>query len=204
LSAQGSAEAIAYWALNRSTAIYSTTVGTNGPTVPMDTNGITTMPAVYAQAYHGGNGKQYVLLTNKGSNAVPVQITQDGTLLTNQFLETYVTGSDPSVVNANPSVNNVLIQSGLTNNPVTLPQYSVARLEWTVSNVPPPTLAVTASSAVQNLRWLGLTNVIYNVQGTTNCLAPWTTLGRVVSVGTNFGFTNWNTGAEQFYRLAVP
>jgi len=73
-----------------------------------------------------------------------------------------------------------------------------------VSNVPPPSLAVTASNAAQKLRWAGLTNVIYNVQGSTNFLAPWTTLGRVTSVGTNFGFTNWNTGAEQYYRLAVP
>ena len=69
-------EAVAYWAMNRSTAVYATTVGTNGPVVPMDTNGIATMPAIYAQAYQGGNGKRYVLLTNKGSNAVPVQITR--------------------------------------------------------------------------------------------------------------------------------
>ena len=78
------------------------------------------------------------------------------------------------------------------------------RLEWTVFNVPPPTLAITASNAVQSLRWAGLTNVIYNVQGITNFPGPWTTLGRVTSLGANFGFTNWNTGAEQFYRLAVP
>jgi len=74
LSAQGCGEAVAYWALNRATAVYATTVGTNGPVVPMDTNGISTMPAVYAQAYQGGNGRRYLLLTNKGSNAVPVQI----------------------------------------------------------------------------------------------------------------------------------
>jgi hypothetical protein len=42
----------------------------------MDTNGIATIPAIYAQAYQGGNGKRYVVLTNKGSNAVPVQITR--------------------------------------------------------------------------------------------------------------------------------
>src|SRR5208283_4902092 len=54
LSAQGSAEAMAYWAINRSTAVYPTTVGTNCPVVPMDTNGTPTMPAVYALAYQGG------------------------------------------------------------------------------------------------------------------------------------------------------
>ena len=102
LSAQGSAEAVAYWALNRSTAVYATSATANGPTVPMDTNGVATMPALYAQAYQGDNGKRYVLLTNKGSNAVTVEITQDGVALTNQFLETFVTGADPSAVNYNP------------------------------------------------------------------------------------------------------
>jgi hypothetical protein len=205
LSAQGSGEAVAYWAINRSTAVYTTTVGTNGPTVPMDTNGITTMPAIYAQAYQGDNGKLYVLLTNKGSNAVPVQITQDGVTLSNQFLGTFVTGSDPSVVNSNPpATNNVVIQTMTVTNPVTIPEFSVVRLEWTAFNVPQPTLALSASNSVQNLSWAGLTNVVYNVQGETNLLGTWTTLGRVVNTMTNFSFTNWNSGPQQFYRLAVP
>ena len=53
LGAQVAAEAVADWALTRSTAVYATTVGTNGPTVPMDTNGITTIPAIYAQSLSG-------------------------------------------------------------------------------------------------------------------------------------------------------
>jgi hypothetical protein len=168
LSAQGSGEAVAYWALNRSTAVYSTTVSTNCPVVPMDTNGTPTMPAIYAQAYQGGNGKRYVLLTNKGSNAVPVEITQDGVTLTNSFLETFVTGSDPSAVNANPPSNNVVIQSLTVTNPVTVPQYSVVRLEWTVFTVPRPVLSVAWSNATPMLRWAGLTDVVYDVQGATN------------------------------------
>jgi hypothetical protein len=204
LSAQGSAEAVAYWALNRSTAVYSTTVGTNCPVVAMDTNGTSTMPAIYAQAYQGGNGKRYVLLTNKGSNAVPVQITQDGAALTNQFLETFVTGSEPSVVNANPPANNRSIQSLTAANPVILPPYSVVRLEWTVFSVPRPSLSLTVSNATQYLQWTGLTNVAYTVQGTTNLRSSWSTLGRVANTGTNFAFTNWNLGPAQFYQLMVP
>jgi hypothetical protein len=50
----------------------------------------------------------------------------------------------------------------------------------------------------------GLTNVAYNVQGVTNLLGTWTTLGRVANPQTDFGFTNWNSGPQQFYRLAVP
>jgi alpha-L-arabinofuranosidase len=204
LSAQVCGQAVANWALARSTAVYPTTIGTNSPGVSIETNGPATIPAIYAQAYQGGNGKRYVVLTNKGSNAVPVQITQNGVVLTNQFLETFVTGSDPAATNAPPPNSAIQIQSQLTNNPVTIPQYSVVRLEWTVFNVPQPSLAVTVSNAVQVLGWAGLTNVTYSVQGTTNLPSGWSTFGKIANVQTNFGFTNWNTGLQQFYRLAVP
>jgi hypothetical protein len=206
LSAQGSAEAVAFWAINRSTAVYATSVvGTNCPVVPMDTNSLTTMPAVYAQAYQGGNGKRYVVLTNKGSNAVPVQVTQDGVVLTNQFLETFVTATDPSVVNSNPpATNNVAIQTGTVTNVVMIPEYSVVRLEWTVFSVPPPTLTLSVSGPAQTVSWAGLTNVTYAVQGTTNLLSAWPTLGKVANTQTGFSFTNWNTGPQQFFRVLVP
>jgi len=204
LGAQVAGEAVADWALTRSSAVYATTVGANGPTVPIDTNGIAAIPAIYAQAYQGGNGKRYVVLTNKGSNAVPVQITQDSVAVTNQFLETFVTGSDPSTTNLPPPNSTIQIQSQLTNNPVTIPAYAVVRLEWTVFNVPPPSLSITVSNATQTLHWAGLTNVTYSVQGTTNLLSTWATLGKVSNTGTNFSFTNWNSSAGQFYRLAVP
>ena len=87
---------------------------------------------------------------------------------------------------------------------VMIPQYSVVRLEWQVFTVPPPALTVTVSNPMQNLRWVGLTNVNYAVQGTTNLLGTWTTLGHLANSQTNFNFTNWNSGAWQFYRLAIP
>ncbi len=204
LGAQVCGEAVADWALTRSTAVYATTVGANGPTVSIDTNSITTIPAIYAQAYQGGNGKRYVVLTNKGSNAVPVQIIQDGVAVTNQFLETFVTGSDPGTTNAPPPNSAIQIQSQLTNNPVTIPEYAVVRLEWTVFNVPQPLLSLTVSNSTQNLHWTGLTNVTYSVQGTTNLMSTWSTVGKVANSQTDFNFTNWNTGTMQFYRLAVP
>jgi hypothetical protein len=203
-SAQVAAEAVAYWAINRSTAVYATTVSTNGPTVPMNTNYDATMPAIYAQAYQGGNGKRYVVLTNKGSTNVLVKIMQNSLEVTNQFLETFVTGSDPSMTNTSPQASPIYIQSQLTNDPVTIPQYSVVRLEWTATNVPSPTLAVTTAGQMQNLHWAGLTDVVYNLQGVTNLLESWTTLGRVANSTTNFGFTNWNSGPQQFFRLAIP
>jgi hypothetical protein len=203
LSSQVCAQAVADWALTRSTAVYPTTVGTNGPTVPIDTNGITTIPAIYAQAYQGGNGRRYVVLTNKGSNAVPVQITQDGAAVTNQFTETFVTGDDPSVTNAPPPNSAIQIQSQTTGNPVTIPEYSVVRLEWTVFEVPQPTLRATVTNAICTLQWGGLTNAVYDVQFSTN-LAAWSTLGKISSAQTNFSYTDPNAGMPRFYRLLVP
>lgn len=203
-SAQVSGESVAYGAVNRSTAVYATSVGTNCPTVPMSTNNDAFMAAIYAQAYQGGNGKRYVVLTNKGSNSVPVQITQDNLVLTNQFLETFVTGGDPSATNGSPQLSPIGIKTARATNSVTIPAYSVVRLEWTVTNLPPPELAVTVTNSVQHLQWAGLTNVIYNLQATTNLLGTWTTLGRLVNQPTGFSFTNWNPGQQQFYRLLIP
>ena len=145
-----------------------------------------------------------MVLTNKGSNAVPVEITQDGVVLTNQLLETFVSGSDPSAINVSPPDSPVVIETATVTNAVMIPQYSVVRLEWTVFTVPLPTLAVTVSNATEYLRWAGLTNVVYNVQATTNLAGGWTTLGRMADTLTNFSFTNWSAGPQQYYRLAVP
>jgi hypothetical protein len=203
LSAQATAEAVAYWALNRSTAVYPTTVSANCPVVQMGTNGLT-MPAVYAQAYEGDNGKRYLVLTNKGSNAVPVQVAQDGIVLSNQFLETFVTGSEPSVVNANPPINNVALQSQTVANPVVIPEYSVVRLEWALFNVPPPVLAISVINQRATLRWAGLTNIVYNVQDLPGSASSWTTLARVSSNETNFMFAEPSGDSVRFYRLTVP
>jgi hypothetical protein len=202
-SAQVVGQSVAYWAINRSTAVYPTSVGTNGPTVPL-LNG-SNMPAIYAQAYQGDNGKRYVLITNKGSNAAPAEILQGGTALTNQFLETFVTGSDPSATNSSPTLSPVVARSQITNNPVTIPEYSVVRLEWQDFTVPTPVLsAASGRQGSQVLQWAGLTNVLYDVQITTNLLGTWATLGKIADTQTNFSFTNYNSGSPLFYRLTVP
>ena len=203
LSAQGSGEAVAYWALNRSVSVYPTSVSTNGPTVPMDTNRSASMPALYAQAYQGGNGKRYVLLTNKGSNAVPVQIVQDGVALTNTFVETFLADPNPAATNSNPPFNNVQIQSAVTSNPVSVPGYSVTRLEWTVFAVPKPSLSLKTGPSSQALSWTGLTNVIYRVQTASNLAGPWTTVGAVTSPQGAFSFPISTNRNAMFYRLAV-
>jgi hypothetical protein len=204
LSAQAAAEAVANGALYRSTQVYPTTT-TGGPTVPTDGDSV---PAVYAQAYQGGNGKHYVVIVNKGASNVLASIKQDGVTLgnanTNKFLETFVTGSDPSLMNSNPPPNNVEIQTQTGGNPVTLPPYSVMRLEWQVFDVPPPSLTFNLSNSAPILNWTGLTNVTYTVQRSTNLLSPWSTVGWLPAAQTNLSFTDWLAGPRQFYRVAVP
>jgi hypothetical protein len=129
LSAQAAGEAVANGALHNSIGVYATTT-TGGPTVPTDGGG--SIPAVYAQAYEGGNGKRYVVLTNKGSSTEVVQIMQDGVVRTNKMDMTFVTGIDPSLANTNPPPNDVQIQTQTVTTPpaVAIPPYSVVRLEW--------------------------------------------------------------------------
>jgi len=211
LTAQVCGSSVADWALTRSTSVYPTCVGANCPTVPVDTNSpdgpkiANLIPAIYAQAYQGGNGRRYVVLTNKGSNAVPVQITQDGVALTNQLLETFVFGSDPQATNTAPQSSPVQIQTATVTNLVTIPEYSVVRLEWTVFKVPPPVPGAVVSNGLPVLRWPGLTNVVYAVQAASNLpTAAWPTVGKVAGVNTNFNFTDPVPGKMRFYRLAVP
>ncbi|MGD0258731.1 MAG: hypothetical protein ABSD29_02780 [Verrucomicrobiota bacterium] len=114
-----------------------------------------------------------------------------------------MTGSDPSATNTSPQSSPALIQTGTATNSVTIPEYSVVRLEWTVFTVPRPVLTVTATNLVATLHWAGLTNVVYNVQSSTN-LPVWATLTWVSNTQTNFSFTDLDTRTPRFYRLTVP
>ena len=205
LSAQAAGEAVADGALYRSTQVYPTTT-TGGPTVP--TYGGSNVPAVYAQAYQGGNGKHYVVIINKGASNLLASIKQDGVTLgnanPNKFLETFVTGSDPSLTNSSPPPNNVQIQTQNGGNPVTIPPYSVMRLEWQVFDVPQPSLTLNVSNATSILHWAGLTNVTYLVQCSTNLSSTWSTVGWIPAIQTNLAFTDWIIGPLQFYRIVVP
>ena len=131
LSAQAAGEAVANGALHNSVGVYTTTT-TGGPTAP--TGGGGSMPAVYAQAYEGGNGKRYVVLTNKSASPAVAQIKQDGEVRTDPMQMTFVTGADPSLFNTGLPPDNVQIQTMMVTTPsaMTIPPYSVGRLEWCV------------------------------------------------------------------------
>jgi hypothetical protein len=129
LSAQAAGEAVAYGALHNSKRVYATTT-TGGPTAPTDGDG--SIPAVYAQAYEGRDGKRYVVLTNKSASNAVAQIMQDGVVRTHQMLMTFVTGTHPRMVNTGVVPENVQIRTQTVTTPwaVTIPPYSVVRLEW--------------------------------------------------------------------------
>jgi hypothetical protein len=149
-----------------------------------------------------------VVLVNKGASNLLASIKQDGVTQgnanTNKFLETFVTGADPSLTNSSPAPNNVLIQTQTGGNPITLPPYSVMRVEWQVFDVPPPSLTLNVGNGTPILRWIGLTNVTYTVQRSPNLHSTWSTVGWLPATQTNLAFTNWLIGPLQFYRLAVP
>jgi len=205
LSAQVAGETVANGALYRSSRVYAT-ITTGGPTVP--TYGGGSVPAVYAQAYQGGNGKKYVVLTNKGASNLLASIKQNGVLQgnaeTNTFLETFVTGSDPGLLNTGPPPNNVQIQTQTVGNPVLIPPYSVMRLEWKVFDVPPPVLHLSVSNSTPVLRWTGLANVTYNLQVSKDLSSPWSTIASIPATQTNFAFTSWPNDASQFFRISIP
>jgi uncharacterized protein (TIGR03437 family) len=132
VSAQAAGEAVANGALHNSVGVYATTT-TGGPTAPIIGGSI---PAVYAQAYDGGNGKHYVVLTNKSASATVARIMQNGADLTIPMQMTFVTGTDPTLANSGLPSDNVQIQTQTVTNPgaVTIPSYSVVRLEWPLTS----------------------------------------------------------------------
>ena len=132
-------------ALRNSIGVYSTTT-TGGPTAPINGGSI---PAVYAQAYQGTNGKHYVVLTNKSASSTVTRITQDGADLTNPMPLTFVTGTDPSLVNTGSPSDNVEIQTQTVTAPgaVTIPPYSVVRLEWSL----PASISLVANAEGESL-----------------------------------------------------
>jgi uncharacterized protein (TIGR03437 family) len=101
------------------------------------------MPAIYAQAYEDNSGKLYLIVTNKGFTSEVVNITVNGTTPSGTYPLTFVAGDDPSATNTASEPNNVAIQFQTTQIPVSIPAYSVVRLDLT----PPSPTSVNLVSA---------------------------------------------------------
>jgi hypothetical protein len=123
--------------------------------------------------------------------------------LTNQMLMTFVTGSDPGLLNTNPPPNNLQVQTLAVTNPVSIPPYSVVRLEWQVFFVPVPLLTVKSTNSLFELSWPGLTNVNYVLQASTN-FATWESLVTYSGSNTTKRYTEAPGGTFRFFRVMVP
>jgi uncharacterized protein (TIGR03437 family) len=139
LTAQPLGLAVLNGVLKNTTLVLSTQL-LAGPTVPA--TGVTNFPALYAQAYQTSTGQQSVVITNKGATATPVTINLNGTAVTGTLPLTFIAGTDPTVQNTGSSATPVTVQTSTSTNPVTIPAYSVVRVDLNV-----PTGAAVVSSA---------------------------------------------------------
>jgi arylsulfate sulfotransferase len=129
-SAPALALAVANQAINNSTHIWPTSVS-GGPAVPIQGYDGNPIPAIYAQAYQGDDGWNYLLITNKSAYPSTVTIQVNGTNMTRTLTVTYVSNSDKTVSNTASAPNTVQVKTATSGNPVAIGPYSVTTVQWT-------------------------------------------------------------------------
>jgi uncharacterized protein (TIGR03437 family) len=139
LVAQPLGVAVLNGVLHNATMVDTTTV-TGGATVPA--TGVGTIPALYAQAYTSANGLQSVVIANKGAAVHQVAIRVNGTAVKGTLPLTYIAGTDPTVQNTASNPSAVSVAAATSSNPVTVPAYSVVRVDLNS-----PTVATAVSNA---------------------------------------------------------
>ena len=117
-----------------------TTAVTGGATVTA--TGLGQIPALYAQAYSSAAGQQSVVITNKGATAHQVTLRVNGTPVAGLLPVQLIAGSDPSAVNTASNPSTVSVQAVASLNPVSVPAYSVVRVDLNS-----PAVAAVVSSA---------------------------------------------------------
>jgi hypothetical protein len=128
-TAPGLALQVAHQAINNSSNIWPTAL-TGGPVVPISGYDGQPVAAIYAQAYQGVNGKRYLVITNKSSVTQSAAIQANGTNVEGPFRVFCVSSDDPTVANTASSPQNVQIVSSTSTGLISLPGYSVTRVEW--------------------------------------------------------------------------
>ena len=126
--------------VRNATQVDATTV-TGGATVTA--TGLGQIPALYAQAYTSATGQQSVVITNKGATANQVSIRVNGTAVSGTLPLTFISGSDPTATNTASNQKAVSLQTSTSANPVTVPAYSVVRVDL---NSPAVVTAVSSAS----------------------------------------------------------
>jgi len=140
VSAQANGLAVLNGVINKAAELNKTTV-TGGATVTA--TGITGgVPALYATSYTNATGGLSVVVTNKSSTAHQVTIRVNGSAATGTFPLQFVSGMDPSAANTPSTPNAVAIQTGSSGNPVTVPAYSIVRVDLKT-----PVIATIVNSA---------------------------------------------------------
>jgi len=110
----------------RGAAKVDSTAVTGGATVAA--TGLGQIPALYAQAYTSAAGLESVVITNKGATAQQVTLRVNGVPVTGALPIGFIAGSDPTAVNT-ASGAAVSVENSTSANPVTVPAYSVLRVD---------------------------------------------------------------------------
>ena len=139
LEAQPLGVAVLNGVLRNAVRLDATTVS-GGAKVPA--TGLGQVPALYAQAYTAGNGQHSVVITNKGATAHQVALRLNGTAVAGVLPLQLVAGADPTLTNTAAKPNGVAVQASTSANPVTVPAYSVVRVDLN-----PPAAVTVANSA---------------------------------------------------------
>jgi uncharacterized protein (TIGR03437 family) len=141
LAAQANGLAVLNSVLNHAVTANKTTV-TGGATVPA--TGITQgVPALYAMSYTNATGGLSLVIANKSATAHQVNVRVNGSPAASPFPTQFVSGTDPSAANSPENPNAVAVQTGSSGNPVTVPPYSVLRVDL---KTPPVATFVNSAS----------------------------------------------------------
>jgi uncharacterized protein (TIGR03437 family) len=140
VTAQANGMAVLNGVTKRATSYNQTTV-TGGATVPA-TGVAQGIPALYAAAYTSTTGGLSLVITNKSATAHQVTIRVNGAAASGTFPLQSIAGSDPGAANSFENPNNVAMQTGSSANPVTVPPYSVLRVDLVT-----PAVATVVDSA---------------------------------------------------------
>ena len=116
-------------AINNSDYAYTTTTS-GGTSVP---NLSATTPALYAQAYKGINGKQYWVIINKSAFYHRINLQKDGSAISEELLMEYITSDNPQA-----TMVRILTKTINSTNGISVPPFSIIRLEQQAVTVPAP------------------------------------------------------------------
>jgi fibronectin type 3 domain-containing protein len=200
-------------AINNSASRWDATVTGSATVDALDDAGTpSTVDALYATAYQGGlggGGKNYALVTNKSNLAHQITLQLAGATVATAVTAVSSSATDPQA--ANTAANPTAITAQTTTYPdgtqITVPPYSVVRLEWDRSGGPaaPRTPRITsaqlADASSVTLKWWNVPHATsYTIRyGTTSGSYP-NTQTAAVNSGTVAGLTG---GATYYFVVTA-